>query len=206
MTTTEAESAARARVDDLIERMSRVDLQVVVVAPPDIERVAARDLARAAAVAAGRAILFDEAAVAAGEATLRAFARSGFSGTWAANDWSISIANARDRAAAAAAFEEAAMAAVVEDLVDEETLEVLRATVDELGRATGMPSPGSLSSLTARAGIAAGGPVQIVVLIGVFALVIFLWGVGGAASGILSLAFAVAVVAWLARRGARGSA
>jgi hypothetical protein len=206
MTTTEAESAARARVDDLLERMSRVDLQVVVVAPPDAERVAARDRARAAAVAAGRAILFDEAAAAARETTLRAFARGGFSGTWAANDWSISVANANDRAAAAAAFEEAAMAAVVEDLVDEETLEVLRATVDELGRATGLPSPGSLSSLTARAGIATGGPIQVVAFIGVFVLAIYLWGLGGAAFGILPLGFGVVFVAWLARRGARTDA
>ncbi len=116
MTTIEAESAARARVDDLLERMSRVDLQVVVVAPPDAQRVAARDRARAAAKVAGRTILFDEAVTAARETTLRAFARGGFSGTWAANDWSISIATASDRVAAAAAFEEAAMAAVVEDL------------------------------------------------------------------------------------------
>lgn len=206
MTAIEAESAARARVDDLLAQMSRIDLQVVVVAPPDTERVAARERARAAAVATGRAILFDEAAAAAREATLRAFARGGFSGTWAANDWSISIANASDRAAAAAAFEEAAMAAVVEDLVDDETLDVLGATVDELGRATGMPSPGSLSSMTARAGLAAGGPVQVFVLIGGLALAIVLWGVGGTVFGILPLAFGVVVVAWLARRGARRDA
>ena len=58
------------------------------------------------------------------------FARAGFSGTWAATEMAVSVASAGDRIAAAAAFEEAAMAAVVEDLVDEETLEILRATTD----------------------------------------------------------------------------
>ncbi len=198
MTTIEDESAARARVDDLLEQMSRVDLQVVVVVPPDTERVVARDRARAAAAAAGRAILFDEAATAARETTLRAFARGGFSGTWAANDWSISVANASDRAAAAAAFEEAAMAAVVEDLVDEETLEVLRATSGELGRATGLPSPGALSALTAR--LAAGtGPLPVVGLVLVVLLGSLLAGIFGATVGLVMFAL-MSAAATLARR------
>jgi len=199
MTTSEAESAARARVDDLLERMSRVDLQVVVVAPPDAGRVAARDRARAAAKVAGRTILFDEAVTAARETTLRAFARGGFSGTWAANDWSISIANANDRAAAAAAFEEAAMAAVVEDLVDEETLEVLRATSGELGRATGLPSPGALSALTAR--LATGtGPLQVVGLVLVVLLGSLLAGIFGATVGLMVFALMSAAATLVRRR------
>ena len=125
-------AAARARVATLLERLTRVDLQVIVVAPPDATRLAARDRARAAAIAAGRTVLLDEATAGARETTLRAFARAGFSGTWAATDRSASVATASDRVAAAAAFEEAAMAAVVEDLVDDDTLEVLRGSSDEL--------------------------------------------------------------------------
>lgn len=58
-------AAARARVAILLERLMRVDLQVIVVAPPDATRLAARERARAAAVAGGRTELFDEATAAA---------------------------------------------------------------------------------------------------------------------------------------------
>jgi hypothetical protein len=142
---------ARARVDDLLERLTRVNLQVVVIAPPDGPRRSAHAHARSAAIAAGRGDLFDEAVAAARETVIRAFSRGGFSGTWAANDWSISVATPRDRLAAAAAFEEAAAAEVVEDLVDEDTLEILRASTDELVRSSGVPSPGSLSSFSRSA-------------------------------------------------------
>jgi hypothetical protein len=194
------EIAARARVEDLLEQLRRVDLQVVVVVPPDASRAAARDRARAAARAAGRLALFDEAAAAARDATLRAFARAGFSGTWAATEMSASIANARDRVAAAAAFEEAAMAAVVEDVIDEDTLEVLRATSGELVRATGMPSPGALSALTDRAGVGARGPLQVAGVVAYVFLCLLLVGTINAAVGLLALVFGVAVVSWRAGR------
>jgi hypothetical protein len=197
----DADDAARARVDTVIDRLRRVDLQVVVVAPPDATRRAARDRARAAAEAAGRGDLLDEASMATREATLRAFARAGFSGTWAATEMSASVASAGDRVAAAAAFEEAAMAAVVEDLVDSETLEDLRATSDELGRSTGMPPPGALSTLTSRAGATAQGPLQVAVLVASVIIAIAVWVVVGPAFGIAAFVLGAAVNAWLARRG-----
>jgi hypothetical protein len=144
--------AARARLVDLFERSERVELQVVVVAPPDDERLAARDHARTAAIVAGRHALLDEAMTGARRATLDAYARSGFSGTWAFTDMAMSIATSDDRLAAAAAFEEAAMAAVVEDLVDADTLEVLRSTADRLASMTGLPAPGALSSIASSRG------------------------------------------------------
>jgi hypothetical protein len=147
MASNESEQATIARVEALLEQLGHVDLQVVVVAPPDAERVAARDRARAAADAAGRLKLFDEAVSTVREGVLRVFARGAYSGTWAVNDWSMSVTNASDRLAAAAAFEEAAMAAVVEDLVDEDTLGVLLATAEELGMSSGLPTPGTLSAL-----------------------------------------------------------
>ena len=161
---------ALARVQTLFERLTRVDLQVIVVAPPDATRLAARDRARAAAIAAGRTVLLDEATAGARETTLRAFARAGFSGTWAATDRSASVATASDRVAAAAAFEEAAMAAVVEDLIDHGTLEVLRSSSEVLDRSTGMPSPGSLSAFAAPAADAIRGPFRFTIVT-VFAIV-----------------------------------
>jgi len=196
VTPTDAEIAAASdRVEAVLDRLRRVDLQVVVVAPPDAERVAARDRARAVAAAAGRGPLFEEAAGAAREATLRAFARGGFSGTWAATEMSASIATAADRVAAAAAFEEAAMAAVVDDLLDDDALEVLHATSEELDRSTGLPPPGALSAITAPAGARTNGPLQVAVMV-VFVLVCAaLSAVLGLAVGVAALVIGIAATA-----------
>jgi hypothetical protein len=193
-------AAARERVAALLERLRRINLQVVVVAPPDATRLAARDRARAAAFAAGRAELFDEAAAAARDGVLRAFASGGFSGTWAVTDWSISVANADDRAAAAAAFEEAAMAAVVEDLVDEDTLEDLLATTSELERSTGMPSPGALSALTGRLTGGANGPRSVVLLVLLVLAGAYLAGIFGSTVGLLVFAVGMAARTLIGRR------
>ena len=127
----------------------RVDLQVVIVEPPDRARRTARDRARIAIVAAGRGDLMDDAVEAVRDIAASAFSRGGFSGTWAATDMSASVVRSNDRVAAAAAFEEAMLAAIAEDLLDAETLDTLRATADLLVDMTGMPSPGALSNLGA---------------------------------------------------------
>lgn len=191
---------AGARVEALLARLTHVNLQVVVVAAPDATRIDARDGARAAAIAGGRAALFDEASVAAREGTLRAFARAGFSGTWAATEMSVSIANASDRVAAAAAAEEAAMAAVVEDLIDDDTLGVLRATWNEIERSTGMPSPGSLAALATPAALSAGGPAQVAVVSALVILCAAIWVTAGAGPAVLALALGMAAIAALTRR------
>jgi hypothetical protein len=174
--------AARQRVEAVLERLRHVNLQVVVVAAPDATRIAARERAAAAAAAAGRAALLLEASAAAREGTLRSFSLGGFSGTWAATEMSASVTNATDRVAAAAAFEEAAIAAVVEDLVGDETLEDLRATANELDRSTALPAPGVLAGVTSRAGVASRGPALILVQVSVVAL-----------AGVVALAFGTAV-------------
>jgi hypothetical protein len=189
---------ARARVDDLLDRLERVNLQVVVIAPPDHTRLAAQARARAAAIAAGRGDLFEEAAAAVRETVIRAFSRGGYSGTWAANDWSISVASPRDRVAAATAFEEAAMAEVVEDLVDDDTLETLRASSDELIRSSGVPSPGSLSSFS-RSAVTDRGRTASKILIAFGVLAIGGWYVVGVGVGFLALAVGVALAGLVGR-------
>ena len=151
--------AARERVEAVLERLRHVDLQVVVVAPPDMSPArCARSRPCGRSRGRPRRSSWLDAAAAAREGTLRSFALGGFSGTWAATEMSASVANARDRVAAAAAFEEAAMAAVVEDLVDDETLELLQATSHELDRSTGLPAPGSLAGVTSSRGSRRTGP------------------------------------------------
>ena len=191
--------AAQARVEALLERLTRIEIQVVVVGPPDATRLAARDRARAAAIVAGRGALLSEATAAARELTHKAFARAGFSGTWAATDMAVSVATVSDRVAAAAAFEEAALAAVVEDLTDDETLEILRSTSNELAGLSGVPAPGSLSAL-GSAGATSRKPLQVA-LAAAFIICLAVIGFGaGAAQGFVGLALALTIFARLARR------
>jgi hypothetical protein len=193
-------TAARARVERLLEEMTRVDLQVIVVAPPDATRLAAEDRARDAALLAGRDTLLRDATAAVRDATIQLFARAGFSGTWAFTEAAISVATAGDRVAAAAAFEEAAMAAVVEDLVDPETVEVLRSTSDQYERFGGLPSPGSLSAFAAPAGKMISGPLQVAIVV-LFVVVCFAFGLfAGSSFGLILLALGVAILAAMARR------
>jgi hypothetical protein len=194
------DAAARARVAALLDRLTRVNLNVVVVAPPDAERIAARDRARDAAIAAGRRELLAEATAAARDVAQRAFAQSGFSGTWAVSDWNISVASAQDRYAAAEAFEEAATAAVAEDLIDADTVDVLRGSLDHLSAMDRLPAAGSLSALTSSA-VGRRGPVGVVVGLLVVAVIGLLWA--GPALAVIVAVAGVALIAALDRRDSR---
>lgn len=185
---TEATAAANTRVATLLEQITKVELGIVVVAPPDAERMAARDRARAAAIAAGRGPLLEDAMRAARDVTMRSFARAGFSGTWAVTEMAASVTRSGDRVAAAAAFEEAAAAAAVEDLVDPETLETLRATSDVLGRATGLATPGSLTGFAEPVANAAHGSFQVL-------LAVFFVAVCVAVAAVVDLGFGLLVLA-----------
>jgi hypothetical protein len=193
-------AAARARVDDLLQRLTHVDLQVVVVPPPDRERLDAQERAREAAATAGREELFDSSRARAREATMRAFARAGFSGTWALTDMAVSVARSEDRVAAAIAFEEAAMAAVVEDLVDEDTLETLRSTSEDLVGMTGLPSPGSISTIATPAEVHGRGLLAVTAVALLLLAVATVALVVGGQGGLIALALAVAMITGLWRR------
>lgn len=189
--------AARARVAAVFERFTRLDLQVMVIGASDLTSRRARDHARTAAIRAGRGDLFDEATEAARETALRAFSRTGFSGTWAATEMAASVATAGDRVAAASAFEEATMAAVVEDLVDAGTLDILRTRFDELDRSTGIPSPGALSAFAAAPARAFGGPVGATIGTVYVAICagVLLWAGLGFGLALIALGIGVAVLA-----------
>jgi hypothetical protein len=196
-------AAAGERVAALFEHAAHVNLGVVVVAPPDAIREAARDAATSAAVAAGREGLLNEATDAARDIVLKSFAGAGFSGTWAVTEMSMSVASASDRVAAVAAFEEATTAAVVEDLVDADTLEVLRSTWDELTSASAIPSPGSLSSIASPAAGAVRSPTQVAIV----AVVVLACAVVGFAfagyAGLILVFVGVGLVGALAGRSSR---
>ncbi|HEV8490584.1 MAG TPA: hypothetical protein VGQ58_12440 [Candidatus Limnocylindrales bacterium] len=190
-----APDEARTRVAATLKRLERIDVAIVVVARPDAGRQLAIERARDAAITAGRGVLLNEATRAARDLAMGAFARRGFSGTWAAADWSISAAGAPDRVAVAAAFDEAATAAVAEDLLDEETSGTLRATSEELAMMTGVPEPGALSTLGASR--AATTPA-VFVLLGAAAL--FGLYVGSVTGLVVGLAVGALLVGGFSRR------
>jgi hypothetical protein len=198
--------AAAMRVEALLEQLTRVDLQLVVVSPPDATRRSARERAREAAEGAGRGAMFEDATTAARETAIRAFASGGFSGTWAATERSASVASAQDRVAAAAAFEEAAMAAVVEDLVGSETLEVLEATIGGLQRFRGIPAPGSLSTFTERAGpdLSGLGSGQSLAVGLIFVAAVLAFAIAGFGGALLVVALGASIAGWFARRRSGG--
>jgi hypothetical protein len=102
--------------------------------------------------------------------------------------------------AAAAALEEAAMAAVVEDIVDEETTDILRSTTAGLFDMTGMPAPGSLSSFATPKVGSARGPIEVAVLIAYAVVCIVIAALFSLGIGLLALGAGIAVAAGLNRQ------
>ena len=192
-----AEASQRAAV--ALVDLAHIDLNVIVVRQPDQALVDAVERARVAAHAAGRDGLLENAARAARNEAMRAFSRSGFSGTWAATDMAASVARPGDRVAAAAAFEAAVVAALTEDLVDDGTLAVLRERTDNLERATGLPQPGSLSTFASpRGAIVDAVPVGLgiaVVIAGILATL----ALGTIAAGLVVIALGFAAVGAIGR-------
>jgi hypothetical protein len=193
-------AAARARVAALFGDASRVNLGVVVVAPPDETRESARDAATDAAIVAGRNGLLREATAAAREIVLKSFASAGFSGTWATTEMSASVASAIDRVAAGMALEEATIAAVAEDLVDEDTLEILRLTWDELASSSAIPSPGALSSIASSTTGTDRSPIQVAILAGVVLVCALIGFAFASYAGLIAVFLGVGVVGALTRR------
>jgi hypothetical protein len=191
------DEAAR-RVEAALRDLEHLDLNVVVLPRPDDALRDAVDHGRNAAIVAGRRDLLESATRQAREVALRAFSRSGFSGTWAATDMGASVVRAEDRVAAAVAFEAAAMAAVVDDLVDVDTLELLRERTDALRRTTGLKAPGALSNFTSGSGVSSSG-IQVALAI----VIVIAGAVLGAVAGSLAIGL-LAIGAGLALLGLSG--
>jgi hypothetical protein len=140
--------AARARIATTLEAARRVELARLVVTPPGIDAEQARERASGAADGAGRSALVHEARDAAIAYVTRAYASQGFSGTWAMTEMALSVTRAADRVAIARALADAVTADAVEDLVDDETVDVLRHAWGSLGGSTALPDNGSIANLT----------------------------------------------------------
>lgn len=140
--------AARQRVAATLEAARRVELERLIVGVPGPETEDARQRAVAAADAAGRTALVEEAREAALAWVTQSFSNRAYSGTWAVTEMSMSATRAGDRAAVAEALADAATADAVEDLVDEEAAGTLRATWASIAGAGGLSDPSSIANLT----------------------------------------------------------
>ena len=185
--------AARDRVAARLERARHVTLGRVVVGRASGEVVAARRRALAAAAHVGRGTLVRDARAAAAAFVDRAFAGQGFSGTWAMTEMAVSVARPADRAAFAEALADAVTADAVEDVVDAETVDMLRVTWADLDASSAIPDPSSISNLAASVTDRRRGTVPSLVA----AAVLLVLGLSAIATGsLLAVAFlALAAVA-----------
>ena len=196
---TEADRAAADRLDVFLERLDRVgleDLRLISLPLPDPdERAAALAKVDAAAQAAGLGPLVAEARRRTQDAIVRAYARHQYEPTWAGLNWGRSLGTTRDRLGLALAAEDAAVAAVVGDLLDDDTAAALSERFDHAAGMAGSTGTSSLS-VTKPDGIAW---LVWALLVGAFVLVPFAYvGTGPAIAGLAVVALA-AFVAWRGR-------
>jgi hypothetical protein len=109
------------RIDGFLQRLDRLsvdDLSMVALGPVDpLERDRLLDEVDAAATAAGRLDEVDDAADRAVDVLVHSFSFRGLEPTWFGLNWGRSLPRSDDRANLFQAVEDAAMAAVVADLI-----------------------------------------------------------------------------------------
>jgi hypothetical protein len=129
------------RLTAFLERIARLsvdDLVVLALPEPDPdERAALLARAEAAAQGAGRLDAFRTAPRRARDAVFRAFAARAYDPTWFGLNWGRSLGRAEDRARLIAAVEDAAVAAVVADLLPDDELAALREPFELAASMTG---------------------------------------------------------------------
>jgi hypothetical protein len=115
----------------------------------------------------------------------------------------VDVGRDRNRVAAVAAFEEATVAAVADDLVDADTLDILGATWDQIASSSAIPSPGALSSIAATAPGGDRSPMQVAILAGVVLVCAFVGFAFGSYTGLIAVFIGVGVVGALMRGSSR---
>ncbi|HET9347386.1 MAG TPA: hypothetical protein VFO05_16960 [Candidatus Limnocylindrales bacterium] len=147
---TETDRAA-GRLDAFLVRLDRVgleDLRLLSLPLPDRDQRAAL-LAEVDRIAidAGRKEQVDEARRRTRDAIERAYARHQYEPTWAGLNWGRSLGTTRDRLGLTVAAEDAAVAAVMSDLLDADTAAEL---TEPFEHAAGMAGSTSTPSLSLR--------------------------------------------------------
>jgi hypothetical protein len=141
--------AAADRLNAFLDRLDHVgleDLRLVALPVPDPEERAAllAEIDRAADEG-GRGPLVDEARKRTRAAIERAYARHQYEPTWAGLNWGRSLGTTSDRLGLAIAAEDAAVAAVMDDLLDEDTTAALAEPFEHAAGMSGSTTTPSLS-------------------------------------------------------------
>ena len=129
------------RVGTFLEALGRLsvdDLAVLALPEPDpAERTGLLERAESAADEAGRRVEFRAAPGRARDALVRAFSFRAYDPTWFGLNWGRSLGRADDRARLVAAVEDAAVAAVVADLLPEDDIAKLREPFEQVASMAG---------------------------------------------------------------------
>jgi hypothetical protein len=137
-----------ARVEAFFARLDRLGNDGVGQAPvPAADRARrdeVRDAATAAAIAARRGHLLEDSRSAAREVALRRFGSRVFRTTWVGLNWGQSLGTVEDRVAIAEIFDDAAMGAVVADIVQPEIAADLQSGLEALESTSSGPPEQSL--------------------------------------------------------------
>jgi hypothetical protein len=186
---------AAERLDAFLARMDRLgleDLRLISLPLPDPDdRGALLAVVDRAAAVAGRTDLVDDARRKARKAIVGAYARHQYDPTWAGLNWGRSLGTANERVGLALAVEDAAVASVMQDLLDDEAVSAL---TERFELAAGMTGSTTTPSLSLGRGGAAGWLARVV-----FGVMVILVGVAiGVAQAALAL---ITSILLLRRRG-----
>jgi hypothetical protein len=143
------DDAAANRLDAFLDRLDRLaleDLRLLALPLPDpAVRAAVLDEVNRAAATAGRTALVDDARRRARDAIVTAYDRHLYDPTWAGLNWGRSLGTAKDRLGLTLAAEDAAVASVMSDLLDEDLVESLAEGFEHAAGMSGATTTPSLS-------------------------------------------------------------
>ena len=143
------DEAAADRLGAFLERLDRLaleDLRLLALPLPDpVVRAAVLDEVNRAAATAGRTGLVDEARRRARDAIVIAYDRHLYDPTWAGLNWGRSLGTAKDRLGLTLAAEDAAVAAVMSDVLDQDLVESLAEGFEHAAGMSGATTTPSLS-------------------------------------------------------------
>jgi hypothetical protein len=187
------DNAAADRLEAFLARLDRLgleDLRLLALPLPDpTERGALLTEVDRVATEAQRGNLVEEGRRRSREAIFRAYDRHQYDPTWAGLNWGRSLGTSRDRLGLVLAAEDAAVAAVLSDLLDEDTVITL---TEPFERAAGMAGSTTTPSLS----LDRSGPVGLLARI-VYALMLV---VVAATIGVVAAALTFITSVLLGRR------
>jgi hypothetical protein len=194
----DVEPRVAERVDAFVDRLDRLVMnglgQTIIPGVDRQRRDEVRDVAIDAAVAAGRRQVLGDVRKAARETALVRFGSRGFRPTWVGLNWGQSLGTVADRVAYAEIFDDAAIAAVAGDLVDEAVAADLWSGLEELEAfADRGPPEQSLELAVRRTGVPLG--IAGLALVGLVGL-----GVGAAQATAAAVVLIGAIALAQARR------